>query len=78
MLVLTPICRFLLISALMSTFSVTAACQVATLDSDTYEPLKFGFWITMSIATVLSTHCLITCVFTIIYGSGLALRGPAG
>ncbi len=52
--------------------------QVLSQDAHIPRWLKSGYWITSAIAMCFSIHCIATSAFVMIYGPGLALRGPLG
>ena len=60
-------------------FALESYSQVVPPTSTPFElAIANIYWLSIVFCFSTCAHCSIVCVFSYIYGNGLALRGPAG
>ena len=69
---------FAIICMLVGMNTINTLTQVAALDSDVNIYINWIFWTVTDVSVIACVHCVLCSVFTGVYGSGLALRGPQG
>lgn len=52
--------------------------QVMAIDSVVYPVFKSWYWVSSAITIGLGIHCMLTTSMLLVFGPGLALRGPLG
>ena len=70
---------FSTISALCASLMINTATQVQAYSYTGLAPeLKTWFWMSCVITICVGVHCTVVSSITLVYGIGLALKGPLG
>ena len=66
------------LAALCASLIVNTVTQVQAYEYEVERLLKSWFWISCTLTIVFGIHCTITASVSLVYGLGLAIKGPLG
>ena len=67
------------VAALCASLMINTATQVQAYSYSTVcRPLKTWFWMSCVITICVGVHCTVVSCIALVYGVGLALKGPLG
>lgn len=69
---------FALIATVVGNNSINVLTQIDVKNETVNIAFTWIFCITMMVNLTVSVHCVLTSLFTVVFGTGLAIRGPAG